>query len=56
MWAGLVDWARKSMLVEGGELASPEDFAIPSCVSTVEETIALLRENRAAWLSSQKTE
>lgn len=56
MWAGLIDWARKTMLVEGSHLASPEDFSIPSCVSSVEETIAMLRENRAAWLSSQKTE
>jgi uncharacterized protein (TIGR00730 family) len=54
MWAGLVDWARQSMLAEDCHLASPEDFAIPRCVGTVEETIALLRENRTAWLATQQ--
>ena len=54
MWAGLVDWARQSMLVEGSELASDVDFQIPVCVNTIEETIALIRENRATWLASQQ--
>ena len=53
MWAELVDWGRRSMLVEGGELASEVDFAIPHCVNTIEETVALIRENRAAWLAAQ---
>src|SRR5882724_1853437 len=45
MWAGLVDWARESMLIEGSELASAVDFKIPHCVDTIEEAIALIREN-----------
>lgn len=53
MWAGLVDWARTAMLQEGRELASPEDFTIPRCVNTIEETVALIRENRTAWLTAQ---
>ncbi|MDR3405963.1 MAG: LOG family protein [Chthoniobacter sp.] len=53
MWANLVDWARNAMLIEGSELASDADFKIPHCVNTIEETIALIRENRAAWLASQ---
>ena len=54
MWADLVEWARQSMLIEGSELASDVDFEIPRCVNTIEETIALIRENRAAWLASQQ--
>ncbi|MES2692938.1 MAG: LOG family protein [Verrucomicrobiota bacterium] len=55
MWAGLVDWARNAMLIEGSELASDVDFEIPRCVMTIDETVALIRENRTAWLSSQST-
>ena len=55
MWADLVAWAREAMLVEGGELASAVDFQIPVCVNTIEETIAVIRENRTAWLASQET-
>jgi uncharacterized protein (TIGR00730 family) len=54
MWAGLVEWARNAMLIEGSELASDVDFEIPACVNTIEETIALIRENRGAWLASQQ--
>src|SRR5579872_5499201 len=53
MWAGLVEWARQAMLIEGSELASDVDFKIPHCVNTIEETIALIRESRAAWLAAQ---
>src|SRR5262249_20842435 len=53
MWAELVDWGRRSMLREGNELASEIDFVIPHCVNTVEECLALIRENRAAWLAAQ---
>jgi uncharacterized protein (TIGR00730 family) len=54
MWADLVDWARKAMLIEGSELASDVDFKIPLCVNTIEEAIALIRENRVAWLAAQQ--
>lgn len=54
MWAGLVEWARQSMLIEGSELATDVDFQIPVCVNTIEETIAIIRENRGAWLASQQ--
>ena len=56
MWAGLVEWARDTMLQEGNELASPEDMTIPRCVSTIEETIALILENREAWLVAQSAQ
>jgi hypothetical protein len=42
------------MLLEGSELASNLDFQIPVCVNTIEETIALIGENRTAWLASQQ--
>jgi len=42
------------MLIEGSELASEVDFTIPHCVNTIDETIALIRENRAAWLAAQQ--
>src|SRR4029434_6883853 len=54
MWAGLVQWGRRSMLRKGNELASEIDFTIPRCVNTIDETVALIRENRAAWLAAQK--
>jgi uncharacterized protein (TIGR00730 family) len=55
MWAELVEWGRRSMLIKGKELASEVDFTIPHCVNTIEEAIGLIRENRAAWLATQKT-
>jgi hypothetical protein len=53
MWADLVEWGRRTMLIEGSELASDVDFTIPHCVNTIEETIALIRANREAWLALQ---
>lgn len=55
MWAELVDWGRRSMLSKGNELASEIDFTIPHCVNTIEECVALIRENREAWLAAQST-
>src|SRR5215831_8232423 len=53
MWAELVEWGRRSMLQKGNELASEIDFKIPHCVNTIDECIALIRENRADWLAAQ---
>ena len=53
MWADLVEWGRRTMLIEGSELASEVDFTIPHCVKTIEEAIALIRENRDGWLAVQ---
>jgi hypothetical protein len=53
MWAELVDWGRRTMLREGLELANAVDFSIPHCVGGVEETVALIRANREAWLRAQ---
>ena len=54
MWADLVEWGRKTMLKKGSELASDVDFTIPICVNTIDETLALIRDNRKAWLAAQK--
>ncbi len=56
MWPNLVEWARRSMLQEGNELASEVDFSIAHCVNTIEETTALVRTNRDAWLAGQKSQ
>jgi len=53
MWAELVEWSRRFMLREGSELASAVDFTIPHCVSSIEETVALIGTSRAAWLQAQ---
>jgi uncharacterized protein (TIGR00730 family) len=53
MWAELVDWSRKYMLRPDVPLASPADMEIPSCVGTVEETVAIIRQDREAWLVQQ---
>jgi len=54
MWADLVEWSRRMMLIKGSELASDVDFTIPHCVNTIDETVALIQKNRAAWLASQQ--
>jgi len=55
MWTGLVDWARASLLSTQPPLANPEDIAIPQCVNTADEAIALIRESHARWRSSPAT-
>jgi uncharacterized protein (TIGR00730 family) len=53
MWAGLIEWGRQTMLMEGSELASDVDFTIPHCVNSIEDTVTLIRANRDAWLAAQ---
>jgi uncharacterized protein (TIGR00730 family) len=54
MWAELVDWAKRNLLKPELSLAGPEDMAIPRCVKTADEGIALVREHHARWLSEQQ--
>ena len=49
MWHGLVEWARTAMLDPRLALASPEDLAIPQCVETADEAIALVRALHGEW-------
>lgn len=51
MWRELVEWGRTYMLRENFKLASPEDFDIPVCASTVEEVIEVVEASRERWLS-----
>src|SRR5947209_15940760 len=53
MWPNLVEWARAHLLASQPPLASPEDMAIPACVQTADEAIALIRGHHARWLREQ---
>jgi uncharacterized protein (TIGR00730 family) len=54
MWADLAGWARTHLLTSQPPLANPEDVAIPSCVDSADEAIALIREYHAKWLRAQQ--
>lgn len=49
MWKGFVQWARDHMLDPGLHLVNVEDLAIPHCVATGDEAIALIREHHGRW-------
>jgi uncharacterized protein (TIGR00730 family) len=55
MWMELVDWAKKNLLKPELNLASAEDLAIPRCVKTADEAIAVLREHHARWMAENKS-
>jgi predicted Rossmann-fold nucleotide-binding protein len=54
MWAELVEWARKSMVLPDFPMASPEDFAIPVCCRTGPEILDVLRSHHLRWKSNQE--
>lgn len=54
MWDGLVAWARTHLLNSALPLADPKDLAIPRCVATADEAVALLREHHAQWLARMR--
>ena len=54
MWAGLVDWAKASLLATHPPLANPADLEIPRCVNTADEAIALIGLHHADWLRKVK--
>jgi predicted Rossmann-fold nucleotide-binding protein len=56
MWAGLLNWARTTLLNTQPPLVNPEDLNIPCCVNTADEAIALLREHHARWQAQQTSE
>src|SRR3954462_5394108 len=47
MWPDLIDWARTHLATSQPPLVNPEDLTIPSCVTTADEAIALIREHHA---------
>jgi uncharacterized protein (TIGR00730 family) len=49
MWSELIEWTKKYMLRPDFPLISPADASIPTCVTTVEETVVLLQKHYAAW-------
>jgi hypothetical protein len=49
MWPGLIDWARAAMLDPRLPMVNPEDLAIPRCVDTGDQAIAMVRELHARW-------
>src|SRR3954454_291856 len=55
MWADLVGWARTHLEMSQPPLASPDDMAIPHCVNTADEAIALLRRHHETWQREKKT-
>ncbi len=54
MWRELVGWADKYMVGASTPMASADDIAIPYCVDTVEEALAIVREHQAAWASQRE--
>jgi uncharacterized protein (TIGR00730 family) len=53
MWPGLIEWARTSMLSFEPPLANAEDMAIPECVPSADEAIALVRRYHENWVGPQ---
>jgi len=53
MWEGVIDWARAAMLRPDVPMANPADMDIPRCVGSVEETVAIIRQDREEWLVQQ---
>src|SRR5262245_18904284 len=53
MWAELLEWARKSMLLPDCPLASPEDFAIPICCKDGPEILEFVRQHYDRWKANQ---
>jgi uncharacterized protein (TIGR00730 family) len=53
MWREWVEWAGRTMLRPGFELASPEDMKIPQCVDTADEAIAIVRAHHDRWQARQ---
>jgi uncharacterized protein (TIGR00730 family) len=54
MWAELVNWAKTHLLMPQLSLANPADMAIPRCVNTADEAIALIRGHHSRWLREQE--
>jgi len=50
MWPGLVEWAREQMLGVEPHLADPADFAIPRCVTGIDDAVAVIREYHDQWV------
>lgn len=49
MWSDLVSWAERTMVPM---MADHQDMEIPVCVATVDEAIALLKQEQATWANA----
>jgi uncharacterized protein (TIGR00730 family) len=54
MWGELVQWARTHMLDPRLHLVDVDDLAIPRCVATADEAIAVIREHHGRWLRARE--
>ena len=54
MWGELVQWARAHMLDPHLHLVDEPDLAIPRCVATGDEAIALIREHHGRWTRARE--
>lgn len=52
MWKELVAWAERSMAQTTPPMAGVDDVRIPTCVNSVDEAIAILRDHHAQWLAT----
>lgn len=52
MWSGFLQWTKEAFLNQAFPLANPQDLAIPECVETADEVIALLRKHHDKWLKA----
>jgi hypothetical protein len=55
-WPALIEWARQAMLAFDPPLADAEDLAIPRCVASADEALAIIQAHHAAWLRAQRQE
>jgi uncharacterized protein (TIGR00730 family) len=55
MWDELVQWARTHMLDPRLHLVDVDDLAIPRCVATADEAIAVVREHHDRWVRQRDT-
>jgi hypothetical protein len=49
MWADFVAWGRQYLLRPEFPLATREDLAIPRCVDSAEQAVALIRGYHEGW-------
>ena len=53
MWSDLLQWAHTHMLDPHLALVNVEDLAIPRCVGTADEAIAMIGEHHGRWLRAR---
>ena len=54
MWPGLVAWAGDAMLATDTPLVDAGDLAIPRCVASADEAVAIIRDHQRARLDAQR--